>query len=435
MAPIVGAVAVFVVAALLWYQSQTPEHFTNPPVAGRWFNPAAAEGANVPADLNRAPISIPSGHIPQAQQRPTGIPGPQMAPREAIAQRKDMYDLDNKISTWLAAAAQRESEHPGSLTPEQSQRRIMLQMRLASVRNQLVDDNITDPYKQVASEIADLRQANSGWGRLAPSLDALHGFAKELPDDSFLTTEQYRQFRELFDMALNELKGYQQPDPLQRVRLQQLQVFQQELQRAERISMPPPIRVAAARLFLEQSLRVDQPLPTLFSMEPNPATLPALSSSPRDVLGQLRDIKWRLTVSYDPAGQELVRTVAALMQRLQAADVKPAEVEAARSTVAEIQNRLAPSGVVASGTVASGTVVSGATLAYDPQNLRRRAQTLCRQVNEAFGPDDATALGCPVAPIDTEAEAESTINIVCDRIRYSVPSVSAQQFNCPTKNV
>lgn len=426
MAPIVGAVAVFIVAALLWYQSQTPENFTNPPVAGRWFNPAAAEAAHVPADLNRAPIANPSGHIPQSQQRPTGIPGPQTAPREAIAQRKDMYDLDNKISTWLAAAAQRESEHPGSLTPEQSQRRIILQMRLASIRNQLVNDTIMDPYKQVAAEIADLRQANSGWGRLAPSLDALLGFAKELPDDAFLTTEQYRQFRTLFDMALNELKGYEQPDPLQRVRLQQLQVFQQELQRAERMSMPPPIRAASARLFLEQSLRVEQPLPTLFSMEPNPATLPALAANPRDVLGQLRDIKWRLTVSYDPAGQELARTVAVLMQRLQADDVKPAEVEAARSTAAELQNRLSPSAASSTGP---------APLTYDPQNLRRRAATLCRQVHEAFGPEDARALGCPKAPIDTEYEAESTINIVCDRIRYSVPSVSAQQFNCPAKNV
>jgi hypothetical protein len=427
MAPIVGAVAVFIVAALLWYQSQTPEHFTNPPVAGRWFNPAAADAEErVPTDLNRAPIVNPSGHIPQSQQRPQGIPGPQTAPREAIAQRKDMYDLDNKISTWLAAAAQREADHPGSLTPEQSQRRIMLQMRLATVRNQLVNDNITDTYKQVAAEIADLRQANSGWGRLAPSLDALHGFAKELPEDAFLTIDQYRQFRILFDMALNELKGYEQPEPLQRVRLQQLQVFQQELQRAERLSMPPPIRVAAARLFLEQSLRVDQPLPTLFSMEPNPATLPTLVASPRDILGQLRDIKWRLTISYDPAGQELVRTVAALMQRLQADDVNPAEVEAARSTVAELQNRLAPSGV---------STNEKTIAAYDPQNLRRRATTLCRQVREAFGPEDASALGCPKAPIDTEAEAESTINIVCDRIRYSVPSVSAQQFNCPPKNV
>lgn len=429
MAPIVGAVAVFIVAALLWYQSQTPEHFINPPVAGRWFNPSAADPATnnqAPADLNRAPLVNASGHIPQSQQRPTGVPGAHTAPREAMAQRKDMYDLDNKISTWLAAAAQRESEHPGSLTPEQSQRRIMLQMRLASVRNQLVNDNIMDSYKQVAAEIADLRQANSGWGRLAPSLDALHGFAKELPDDAFLTIDQYRTFRTMFDLALNELNGYTQPDPLQRVRLQQLQVFQQELQHAERLSMPPPIRVAAARLFLEQTLRVDQPLPTLFSMEPNPATLPSLAASPRDILGQLRDIKWRLTVSYDPAGQELVRTVSALMQRLQAKDVNPSEVEAARSTVAELQNRMSPGGI-------SSTAQH--VVAYDPQNLRKRAQTLCRQVSEATSPEDAKALGCPVAAIDTEAEAESTINIVCDRIRYSVPSLTPAQFNCPVKNV
>jgi hypothetical protein len=160
-------------------------------------------------------------------------------------------------------------------------------------------------------------------------------------------------------------------------------------------------------------------------MEPNPATLPSLSASPRDILGQLRDIKWRLTVSYDPAGQELVRTVSALMQRLQANDVKPAEVEAARSTVAELQNRMSPSGMTS----------TSQTVAYDPQNLRKRAQTLCRQVSEATTPEDAAALGCPTVPIDTEYEAESTINIVCDRIRYSVPSMSPSQFNCPVKNV
>jgi hypothetical protein len=62
-----------------------------------------------------------------------------------------------------------------------------------------------------------------------------------------------------------------------------------------------------------------------------------------------------------------------------------------------------------------------------------RAQTLCKQIREAF-PLDADALGCR-HHISDNYEAETVINTVCDRIRYSVPTVSPEQFNCPPKTV
>ena len=166
MGPIIGAVAIFIVAALLYYQgfSKREEHFQNhTPVAGRWY---VADDA-APADLNRAPSTIPASHqtVPTSQHRTTGIPGALAAPREAPAQREDLYELDAKISTWLAAAAQYESEHPGGLTTEQLQRRVILQGRLANLRNQLGTGQITDLYRQVAGEIDELRHENSGWGR------------------------------------------------------------------------------------------------------------------------------------------------------------------------------------------------------------------------------------------------------------------------------
>jgi hypothetical protein len=338
-----------------------------------------------------------------------------------MAQRKDLYELDNKISTWLAAATLYESEHPGGLTGDQLQRRIILQGRLAAVRDQLGTGLHTDTYKQVAAEIAELRHEIPGWGAPAPTLDAVDGFAKTLAADAFLTAAQYREFRRLFDAILDEFKNFTQPNPLERVRTQQLQLFQHELIRTEREFNPPPVRAGAARLFLAQALKSDQPLPTLFSMEPNPATLPSLAADPRDVIGQLKDLKWRLTVTYNPAEAELNRAIAALLNRMEAADVRPDEVENARRTVVEMMGHTAPQ------------PLNGAR--YDPKDLRTRANTLCQQIREAFSPEDAAALGCPTNTITTEADAETAINIVCDRLRYSVPTVSPAQFNCPTTNV
>jgi hypothetical protein len=432
MGPLIGAIMLFAIAALLYYQSASSEGFQNMPVAGRPYG-AAGERANhnwnVPADLNRAPVATPStSHIPQSKQRPTAIPGAPTAPREAMAERKDLYELDNKISTWLFAASQREGDHPGSLTPEQLQRRIMLQARLSDIRRQLGNGMITDTYKQVAQETMELRRENAGWGRLTPSLDAIHRFAAHSREDLFLTMDQYKEFRSLFDTALNELKGQTQPNPLERVRLQQLELIQHDLLSAEKMLNLPSIRVGPARLFLQQSLRVDQPLPTLFALESHPET--PHTASPADVIGQLRDIQWRLTISYNPAEQELKREIAALLRQLQSGRASPMVIEAARSATADLTHRLAPK------SMGIDTANAPAPLRFDPNNLQKRANRLCYQIREAF-PHDADALGCPPEgiPIVTESEAESAINIVCDRLHYSVPSVSPAQFGCPARPV
>lgn len=436
-----AAVAIFIVAALLWWvhQQEARESFANLhapapalPVAGRRYGATgelATKYDNVPADLSRAPIASPllTNVVPPSGQRPVAIPGAPTAPRDAMAARKDLNELDVHINTWLAAATQRETEFPGSLTPVQTQRRVILQARLANVRIQLGTSVITDSYKLVAQENKDLIRENAGWGALAPSLDAIHGFAKGAPEEEFLTADQYSQFRNLFHAVLNEYKSHTQPDPLQSVRMQQLQVIAQDLQSAERAQNPPPIRVSAARLFLEQATKPDQPLPTLLSIAPRPLSSGSgsgpgsLAANPADVISQLRDIEWRLTVTYDPAGAALKRQVGAMLQALQVRPSPPPQVvEAARSAVVDLQNKVDS---------------VGSSSGPEPADLGGRANTLCGQVREAFGHEDAAALGCPKHRITDRFEAETTINMVCDRIHTSVPSVTTQQFNCPPRRV
>ena len=413
-----AAVLLFVVAAALWYQmtaASGPEGFANPPVAGRPYGAVgelADDNTRVPADLNKAPVinPIPNNTVPQSEQRPTAIPGAPNAPKEALATRKDLIELDNKITAWLAAANQLETSHPGSLTPEQLQRRVMLQARLGDIRNQLGTSMITDTYKTVAQEILTVRHENTGWGRAAPSLEAVHSFGKHAANqDAFLTPDQFREFTGLFHAVLNDYQGHTQPNPLERVRLQQLQMIAQDLRRQP----PSPIRVATARLFLEQAQKPDQPLPTLFAFPAGETAQPAHVTRPDDIIRQLQDIQWRLTVTYDPAGQALKQAAASMLQRLQVEGLTmpPAEIEAARSAVICLQSRVD---------------------AYDPSDMITRATTLCKQTAEAFGPADSQALGCPIAPITTQSEGETTLNLVCERIRTSVPSVDPKQFNCPT---
>lgn len=433
--PLIGAaIAVFVVAALLYYQSTSLEAFANPSTT------TGEDKAPVPADLNTAPVAAPTNNIPPGTQRPLNVPGPSVGAtaKEAPAQRKDLNELDNKITTWLDGATQREGDSPGTLTPDQLQRRVMLQARLVDVRTQLGTGMITDSYRVVAQETLDLRRENTGWGQMAPTLEAVNAFAAGYKPDDFLTADLYAQFRGLFNAGLKEMQNVMQPDPLQRVRLQQLQVIRQDIESAERRSAQGtilPIRVAAAQLFLKQMLKPDQPMPTLFSMEPNPATLPMQhADSPADVIGALKDIQWKLTVSYDPAEQELKRAVASMLDRLQAGAASRQEIEAARSSVISLQNRRGPAAMGPGALMGvSGFGSRKLPLEYDPSNVLKRATTLCKQVREAF-PADAEALGCPGPAskhrIDSEIEAESTIKIVCDRLRYSVPSVTPEQFNC-----
>jgi hypothetical protein len=177
-------------------------------------------------------------------------------------------------------------------------------------------------------------------------------------------------------------------------------------------------------------------------MEPNPALLPASpAQSPADIIRDLRDIQWRLTVTYNPAEQELQRAVAAMLSRLQTGAASPEEVQTARNQVAALHAQNgpvpAPTPMMADPGARLVRPTAGTQpIAYDPTDLVTRASVLCKQIAEAF-PHDTEALGCPKAnrkPAN-DYEAETVINTVCDRLRYSVPDVSPEQFNCPKRVV
>jgi len=452
---------IFIVAAMLFYQSHSAEGFANwpattphfqnswaswrpsdRPIAGRLYDPSSNmvnDTYPVPADLARAPVSQPYGSIPLSQQRPNMTPGTgtTTAPREAMAQLKDLHELDNKITLWLDAASQKEREQPGSLTGMQLQRRVMLLSRLQGVRDQLGTGMITDTWKNVADELKGLRLENAGWQERSPSLEAVYGFGQGKDPNAFLTQGDYVTFYGLFNAGILEMQGLAQPDPLQKVRLQQLQVVRQDLMDTSRRIGTPPIKLAAAQLYLRQMLRPDQPLPTLYSMEPPPLER-SYEDSPLDVLADLRDIQWKLTVSYDPAAQELKRATAAMMDSLRNGQMSARE---ARSHVVAMKAGRSP---VAFGSVSGPSSTLGArppsTLGArppsnrpQPPSLVNRAAVLCKQVGEAF-PGDAEALGCQKHVRD-EFEAETVINTVCDRLRFSVPSVTPEQFGCSKRTV
>ena len=447
---IIAATMVFVIAAMLFYQSHAAEGFINypgtvqkldnawatwnpskPPIAGRLYDPNTNDAYPVPADLADAPISQPHGSIPLSQQRPNMTPGTgtTTAPKTAMAQIKDLNELDNKITLWLDAAGQKEREQPGSLTAGQLQRRVMLQARLRDVRDQM----IIDSWKRVADELMELRKENAGWQERSPSLDAVYSFGKGSDPHAFLTHGDYVKFYGLFNAAVQEMQGLAQPDPLQKVRLQQLQVMRQDLMDTSKKIGTPPIKMAAAQLYLRQMLKPDQPLPTLFSMEPPPQEK-MLADSPLDVLADLRDMQWRLTVSYDPVAQNLSRAAAALSDKLRSGEMSPQEAREHISTM-KSQSAPAPYGTGQSyGTGLSyGTGQSYGTesRSANPNNLMKRAAVLCERISEAF-PEDAEALGCQKR-VNDEFEAETVINTVCERLRYSVPTVTPEQFGCPKR--
>ena len=387
MSMIAATVAVFIVAALLYYQS-TVEGFVPAPVAGRRYNPDPRDPSpyHVPADLSRATVSRQIGTFPLPVQRPDMTPGAP-TPREAMAQLRDLRELDSKIMVWLDAASQKDREQPGSLTSAQLQRRVMLQARLTDVRDQLGTGLITDTWKRVADELMELRQENAGWQVRSPSMDAAYGFGQGKDESAFLTDEEYTAFFGFFNAGTLELQSLSQPDPLQKVRLQQLQVIRQDLMDTHRRMGTPPIKMGSAKLFLRQILKTDQPLPTLFSVEPYPIQK-TLAESSADIHADLRDIQRK-----DPTLTEITQT---LSDRVHSGDISTND---ARSHVLELKHTMNP---------------------------EQRAATLCRQIREAF-PEDADALGCAL-PI---RNPERVIATVCNRLRYSVPTVSPEQFNCP----
>ena len=439
---IIAAVMVFVIAAMLFYQSHAAEGFINypgtvkklenawaewnpskPPIAGRLYDPNTNDPYPVPADLAKAPISQPQGSIPLSQQRPNMTPGTgtTTAPKNAMAQIKDLNELDNKITLWLDAAGQKEREQPGSLTAGQLQRRVMLQGRLRDVRDQMGTGMIIDSWKRVADELMELRKENAGWQERSPSLDAVYSFGKGSDPHAFLTNGDYVKFYGLFNAGVQEMQGLAQPDPLQKVRLQQLQVMRQDLMDTSKKIGTPPIKMAAAQLYLRQMLKPDQPLPTLFSMEPPPQEK-TLADSPLDVLADLRDMQWMLTVSYDPVSQNLSRAAAALSDKLRSGEMSPQE---AREHISTMKSQRAPAPYGTGGSYGSEP------RSANPNNLMKRATILCERIGEAF-PEDAEALGCQKRVHD-EFEAETVINTVCERLRYSVPTVTPEQFGCPKR--
>ena len=432
---ITAATAIFVVAALLYYQMYDggSEGFalakrTTYGGSEAFENPADAyKGDAVPADLNRATVIASVSQVQGSAQRPVAVPGAINAPREALATQKELGELDTQISTWLAGAAQRERERIGALTPDQLQHRVVLQGRQADIRTQLGTGLLVDAQRVVAQETLDIRRENAGWRQAAPTLEEVYLFGQGVRAEAFLTADQYAQWRRLFNAGLMELSGLMQPDPLQRVRLQQLQVMREELNVVEGRYHPPPIRMGAAKLFLQQMLKPEQPLPTLFSMEPDMSKAPKHTDSPMDVLAQLKDIEWSLSVNYDPAGQSLKRAVTSMMNRVYQGSLAPQEVDALRSRVAELQLAQAPGAY-------EDTDAGSAPVAYDPSDLIKRAHVLQKQIHEAF-PHDAEALGAPKKPVETQYEAETVMNTVCNRLYTSVPTVTAQQFNCPRRTV
>lgn len=400
---ILFSVLFFVVAAALWFQSRSAKN--------------EHEGfTNIPADLNKAPVVLPASlsqnALPTATvagQQQKGIPGATSAPREALATRKDLMELENKIATWLAAATQYESS-VGLLTPDQNQRRVVLQARLTDVLKQLGTSNITDSHKTVSQEINTIRVENTGWGAQVPSIEEIHAFGRHNPDQTgFLTREQYHEFLNLFNAVLNEFKSHVQPNPLEKVRLQQLEVLKQ--------SLPPlgdqptiPIRLSTARLFLEQALRPDQPLPTLFSVSFSFDSESELNTKhiPQDIQRQINDIEWKLTVTGKGKQPHLQKILQGLKETVAKSEGTP--TDQLRSQISSLQNDVE---------------------SYDPDNYELRVDTLCHQLANAFSPTDAAALGCPsTTTVSDSTNAETIFRTVCNRIQTSVPTVSPRQFNC-----
>jgi hypothetical protein len=425
---LIGGVAViFILSALMFYQHH---------LGGR----EGFASVEVPADLNRAPVAVPNMAVPTSIQRPTGVPGPASAPSKAIATPKEVNNLDEEIMIWLDGSSQKEREHPSALTPAQRNQRVIYQGRVRALRHQLGTGKITDTSEQVNREMLELREQNATWLKPVASLESVYKFGTGKNPDAFLDPTSYKEFRALFEAGINELKGHSLADPLQTVRLQQLQIMEQELKEVDRKTQKPPIRFGPARLYLQQMLQPSQPLPSLLSLDRPEDAADAKSkheTNPANILTTLKDIQWTLTVRYNPGEQALMKSIADMIRHFESGKATSDDVIRAREELVNLQNRRAVRPIAAG----EEDPITQRTLDYNPAALIRRATRLCEQINEAFpGHGNAEALGCPKkgphhkAPT-TRFEAETIINTVCDRIRTSVPTVTPEQFNCPKSNV
>jgi len=391
---LIGAsIAVFIVAALLYVQSV--EGFVS----------------NVPADLNRATISRPNIYIPAMHgPKPPGIPGPTATPKEAMATKNELAELDSKLTTWLSAANQRELENPASLSPHQRQQRVGYQARISTIRQQLGTGLIVDKSKDVSAEILRLRNENAGW-QVYPMFTDSSDFAPHISPTAFLSPEQYREFRGRMLAGLRGLQEYPQAEPLILVRQKQIEEIDSELRPVDAQGRLPPIRVRAARDFLVAMMQPTQPLPSLISIdgiyEPN------IVANPLDIIRQVQ-------IMPNPP-----QCLVALANYLSTGKASFSEVMHARSIVAEHEySGFGPS--YRQGTQGSHGLGNGRPL----ENMVSRAATLCKQVREAF-PFDAESLGCPKVMPAHEPAAETVIYTVCQRIRETVPNVTPDQFYCP----
>jgi hypothetical protein len=391
-----SAILVFMIAALL-YQHYTTEGFSNSsykpswnprdmPVAGRQYDPSAKYD-NVPAELNEAALS-PDMSIPKSQ--PFSAPGAPV-PRSAIAQLKDLYELESAIVYWLEAAGQRDRESPGSLTTEQQHQRIRLEGRLSGVRNQLEIGMVTDSWQNIGKEIKDLRRDNIIWKEYYPEYDAIYQYGKGADPEALLSHDDFNLFMVIFTSALGELNSSTYQTPVQKVRVQQLQSIRQDLKEMA-LEATPPITMKMAKKFLHAIMNPNTTLPTLFTMVPRPE--PSLEECRTDIIIDLRGIGMganMLDALSAPEGRRQMRSMKDAWQP-DGYDEMPLH-------------------------------------AIEPSTVKHRAKALCKQIKVAFpNGDDAEALGC-----GSSTDPETVIQTVCDRLRYSVPSVTPEQFGCPAR--
>jgi hypothetical protein len=244
-----AAIACFVITALLYLQSI--EHFTG----------------DVPADLTTAPISKPVSVLPQPKGATTSIPGStSITPKDALATRNELAELDSKLMTWLDAASQREVENPMALTDKQRQMRVEYQARVSSIRQQLGTGLIIDKSKDVVKDIMQLRTQNAEWQtyRTYVNTDSFNPAGSET---SFVTKDDYKEFRGIMSTALTSLKANALSNPLDLVRLKQLEQIDTELRVTDEQGRIPLIRVRVAKSFLKLMLDSSQPLPSLITMD------------------------------------------------------------------------------------------------------------------------------------------------------------------------
>jgi hypothetical protein len=263
-----AAIAIFVIAALLYLQSVS-EGFVNPGVqAMRNQMDGVPEASDVPADLNQAPISKPVSVIPPVTgPKPDTIPGSiTPTPKKALATKNELAELDNKLMTWLDAASQREVMDPMALSAEQREKRVLYQARSSAVRQQLGTGIVTDASVDVADQIMTLRNENAGWQGFPGYVDTT-AFQPTGSPTSILTTADYRTFRGIMFAALTSLKANALSNPLDLVRQKQLEQIDQELRVTDQQGRTPLIRNGVAQAFLRVMLDSAQPLPSLITMD------------------------------------------------------------------------------------------------------------------------------------------------------------------------